>query len=346
MANDTLMKVARVYDFDDIRIEQMPRPKVGPRELLVQVKASGICSGDVTPWYIKRKAGKVLGHEPAGIVAEVGAEVTAFRVGDPVFVHHHAPCFACKMCAKGEYVQCATWKASHIVPGAVAEYFLVPEGNLGDTLRLPEGMSFEDGALVEPAACSVKAIRKAHLHPRDTVFVIGLGVMGQMNVLLAKAAGVERVIGADLVEWRCAKALDFGADAVINPTREDVVERLSALTGGALADVVIVGPSSVPVMELGIRCAGKGATVVFFMGSAPGETLTVEPFHLYFNEIDLVMSYSCGPDDTRAALEAIANGVITAEKLVTHRYTLDETGIGFRKMAEAQDVLKAQIVFP
>ncbi len=341
-----LMKVARVYDFDDVRIEHMPRPPVGPRELLVQVKASGICSGDVTPWYIKRKAGKVLGHEPAGIVAEVGAEVTGFRVGDPVFAHHHAPCFACKFCEKGEYVQCATWKASQIVPGGVAEYFLVPEVNLRDTLRLPEGMSFEDGALVEPAACSVKAIRKARLHPRDTVLIIGLGIMGQMNVLLARQAGVERIIGADLVDWRCAKALEFGADAVINPAREDLVERLGELTDGALADVVIVGPGSVPVMELGIRCAGKGGTVVFFMGSSPGERLTVEPFHLYFNEIDLVMSYSCGPDDTRAALQCIAEGVLTAEKLVTHRYTLEDTGLGFRKMAEAQDVLKAQIIFP
>ncbi|AEP11859.1 MULTISPECIES: alcohol dehydrogenase catalytic domain-containing protein [Chloracidobacterium] len=341
-----LMKVARVYDFDDIRIEHMPRPSVGPRELLVQVKASGICSGDVTPWYIKRKAGKVLGHEPAGIVAEVGAEVTGFRVGDPVFAHHHAPCFNCKFCEKGEYVQCATWKASHIVPGAIAEYFLVPEVNLRDTLRLPEGMSFEDGALVEPAACSVKAIRKARLHPRDTVLIIGLGIMGQMNVLLARQAGVERIIGADLVDWRCAKALEFGADAVINPAREDLVERLGELTAGAMADVVIVGPGSVPVMELGIRCAGKGGTVVFFMGSSPGERLTVEPFHLYFNEIDLVMSYSCGPDDTRAALQYIAEGVLTAEKLVTHRYTLEDTGLGFRKMAEAQDVLKAQIIFP
>jgi L-iditol 2-dehydrogenase len=107
-----------------------------------------------------------------------------------------------------------------------------------------------------------------------------------------------------------------------------------------------VGPGSVPVMELGIRCAGKGGTVVFFMGSSPGERLTVEPFHLYFNEIDLVMSYSCGPDDTRAALQYIAEGVLTAEKLVTHRYTLEDTGLGFRKMAEAQDVLKAQIIFP
>jgi L-iditol 2-dehydrogenase len=340
------MKVAKIYDFEDLRIEDVERPQPGPRDILVQVKASGICSGDVTPWYIKRKAPIVLGHEPAGVVVEVGAEVTNFAVGDRVFVHHHAPCFACRYCERGEFVQCKTWKASKIVPGGISEYFLVPETNLGDTLKLPDTVSFEDGALVEPAACSVKAVRKARVGTGDTVLIIGMGIMGQMNLLIAKNAGAGRVICADLVDWRCEKALEFGADAVINPTREDLVERLAELTDGALADVVIVGPAVTKVMELGVKCAGKGGVVLIFMGSPPEDMMTINPFHLYFNEIDLVMSYSCGPDDTREALRLIESGVLTAEKLVTHRYELNDTYEGFKKMAEARDVLKAQIIFP
>lgn len=340
------MKVARIYDFEDIRIEDMPMPEVGPTEALVQVRACGVCSGDVTPWYIKRKAPIVLGHEPAGVIAAVGRDVTKFKVGDRVFAHHHAPCFGCHQCQKGNYVQCPTWKASKIIPGGIAEYFLVPETNLGDTLRLPDSISFEDGALTEPAACSVKSIKRANLHSGDTVLIIGLGIMGQMNVLLARHYGAGKIIGADLVDYRCERAIEFGADATINPTREDLVERLSELTGGKMADVVIVGPGSAPVMELGIRCAGKGSTVVFFMGTPPEETLTVHPFHLYFNEISLVSSYSCGPDDTQEALNLIEAGVITAEKLVTHRFPLHETTQAFRKMAEARDVLKALVVFP
>jgi L-iditol 2-dehydrogenase len=340
------MKVAKIYDFEDLRIEDAERPQPGPRDILVQVKASGICSGDVTPWYIKRKAPIVLGHEPAGVVVEIGAEVTNFAVGDRVFAHHHAPCFACRYCERGEFVQCKTWKASKIVPGGISEYFLVPETNLGDTLKLPDTVSFEDGALVEPAACSVKAVRKARVGKGDTVLIIGMGIMGQMNLLIAKNAGAGRVICADLVDWRCEKALECGADAVINPTREDLVERLAELTDGALADVVIVGPAVTKVMELGVKCAGKGGVVLIFMGSPPEEMMTINPFHLYFNEIDLVMSYSCGPDDTREALRLIESGVLTAEKLVTHRYELNDTYEGFKKMAEARDVLKAQIIFP
>lgn len=341
-----MMKVAKIYDFEDLRIEDAERPTPGPNEILVQVKASGICSGDVTPWYIKRKAPIVLGHEPAGVVAEIGADVTNFAVGDRVFVHHHAPCFNCRYCERGEYVQCKTWKASKIVPGGISEYFLVPETNLGDTLKLPDSISFEDGALVEPAACSVKAVRKARVGKGDTVLIIGMGIMGQMNLLIAKHAGAGRVICADLVDWRCEKALEFGADAIINPSREDLVERLAELTDGALADVVIVGPAVAKVMELGVKCAGKGGVVLIFMGSPPEEMMTINPFHLYFNEIDLVMSYSCGPDDTREALRLIEAGVLTAEKLVTHRYELNDTYEGFRKMAEAREVLKAQIIFP
>lgn len=341
-----MMKVAKIYDFEDLRIEDAERPTPGPNEILVQVKASGICSGDVTPWYIKRKAPIVLGHEPAGVVAEIGADVTNFAVGDRVFVHHHAPCFNCRYCERREYVQCKTWKASKIVPGGISEYFLVPETNLGDTLKLPDSISFEDGALVEPAACSVKAVRKARVGKGDTVLIIGMGIMGQMNLLIAKHAGAGRVICADLVDWRCEKALEFGADAIINPSREDLVERLAELTDGALADVVIVGPAVAKVMELGVKCAGKGGVVLIFMGSPPEEMMTINPFHLYFNEIDLVMSYSCGPDDTREALRLIEAGVLTAEKLVTHRYELNDTYEGFRKMAEAREVLKAQIIFP
>ncbi|MBX7221840.1 MAG: zinc-binding dehydrogenase [Blastocatellia bacterium] len=341
------MKVARIYDFHDIRIEEMPLPEVGPREALVQAKACGVCSGDVTPWYIKRKAPIVLGHEPAGVIAAVGAEVDKFKVGDRVFVHHHAPCFNCRQCEKGNYVQCAVWKATKIIPGGIAEYFLVPETNLAnDTLKLPDSISFEDGALTEPTACSVKSIKRSNLKPGDTILIIGLGIMGQMNVLLAKHYGAGKIIGADLVDYRCERAREFGADVVINPTREDLVERLSAETEGKLADVVIVGPGSAPVMDLGIRCAAKGGTVVFFMGTPPEETLTVKPFHLYFNEISLVSSYSCGPDDTREALDLIEKGVITAEKLVTHRYPLHETTAAFEKMAEAREVLKALVVFP
>src|SRR5262245_48019553 len=158
------MKVARLYDSSDIRFEEEPIPPVGPGEALVRTRACGICSGDVMGWYMKKKAPLVFGHEPAGEVVAVGTGVTDFQPGYRIFVHHHAPCFTCRACQRGEFVQCPTWRASRIVPGGMAEYFLVPKENLaGDTLLLPEELSLADGSLVEPTACAVDSVRLARL---------------------------------------------------------------------------------------------------------------------------------------------------------------------------------------
>lgn len=340
------MKAATLYSYSDIRIEDIPVPAVGPGEALVRTKACGICSGDVMPWYIEKKAPLVIGHEPVGEIAAVGEGVTSFRPGDRVFVHHHAPCFLCRFCRRGDYVQCETWKKTRIVPGGIAEYFLVPATNLeNDAFTLPDGISFEDATLIEPTACAVKGIRRSGLRRGDTVLVIGLGVMGMMNLLLAKSYGAGRVIAADRVAFRLAKARELGADEVVDVSCGALHESVREMTGGGMAEIVIVGPNSVEAMAEGIRCVRPGGTVLFFTPARPGETLTVDPNLLYFNDISLVTSYSCGPNDTADACELIARGVVTAAKLVTHRFAIGETAEAFRLTAEAGDSLKALVVF-
>ena len=183
-----MMKVARLYDFGDIRVEDHPTPQVGPHDLLVRAKACGICSGDIMPWYIRRKAPLVLGHEPVGVVEEAGAAVRGFKPGQRVFVHHHAPCFQCAACRRAEYVQCPTWRSSKIDPGGMAEFFLVSAVNQRDTLALPDSVNDLDGVLIEPSACVVKSLRRAGMRPGETVVIIGLGIMGMMHVVLARHA--------------------------------------------------------------------------------------------------------------------------------------------------------------
>src|SRR4030043_5217 len=156
------MKVAKLYSFHDIRVEDVPVPETGPGDALLKTRASGICSGDVMPWYKEKKAPLVLGHEPSGEIVAVGKNVKSLMAGDRVFVHHHAPCLACRYCRKGDYVQCETWKNTKIIPGGISEYILIPEINLkNDTLKLPEHVSFEDGTLVEPTACVLKGLKRA-----------------------------------------------------------------------------------------------------------------------------------------------------------------------------------------
>lgn len=341
------MKIARLYSFDDIRIEDIPVPEPGPRDALVRTRACGICSGDVMPWYIEKKAPVVIGHEPAGVVAAVGKDVTSCKKGARVFVHHHAPCMVCRYCRRGDHVQCETWRSSYIIPGGIAEYILVPSVNLEhDTIIIPDTMSFEDATLIEPVACVVKGLRRARLKKGDTVLMIGLGVMGMIHVLLLKRYGAGRVIAADRNPYRLNKALGFGADAVIDVTAVELRQALQDLTGGEMAELVVVGPNSAEAMMQGMECVRPGGQVLFFTPAKPGEQLAVDPNHLYFRDIDIITSYSCGPDDTADACELIAQRVVSAEKLVTHRFPIERTDEAFKLTARAGESLKSLIVFP
>ena len=413
------MRVAKLYSFSDIRIEDIPVPQIGPGDALMRTRASGICSGDVMPWYIEKKAPLVLGHEPAGEIVEVGNRVSSFKPGDRVFTHHHAPCLGCRYCRRGDHVQCETWKKTRIIPGGISEYIHISETNLkNDTLKLPEHVSFEDGTLIEPTACVIKGLKRAGLrfknsprgdtpHPQGegyvtlptrpldpsfippllrgekkggkerlsspsldgrpacsaeggsgrgagegdvsfserTILVISLGVMGQLNILLARRFGADRIIGADMVRYRLKKAKEFGADDVIDVSKENLVDSLGKLTDGEMADLVVVGPNSVEAMREGISTAGAGGTVLLFTPAKPGERLTIDPNYLYFRDINIVTSYSCGPAETAEALKLIEEGVVSAEMLVTHRFPIEKTAEAFRLTAEAKDSLKVVITF-
>jgi L-iditol 2-dehydrogenase len=338
-----MMKVARLYDFGDIRVEDHPTPEVGPHDILVRATACGICSGDIMPWYIRRKAPLVLGHEPVGVVEDVGAEVRDFHPGQRVFVHHHAPCFQCPSCRRGEYVQCSTWRSSKIDPGGMAEFFLVSAVNQRDTLALPDGVQDLDGVLIEPSACVVKSMRRSGMRPGETVAIIGLGIMGMMHVVLARHAGAAQIFGIDLFETRAQRAQELGADYGI-VADADVVEQIRELTHGAMADVVIVGPGTVRALHTGLALAGKGATVVQFTATAPEDEMTIKPHDLYFNDTRFITSYSCGPDDTRQALDLVQRGVINSASLVTHSFPLTEVSEAYAA-AQRQESLKVVVTF-
>jgi len=338
------MRVARLYDFGDIRVEQSARPEPDPGDILVRTRACGICSGDIMPWYIRRKAPLVLGHEPVGVVEEVGRDVSGFKPGERVFVHHHAPCFQCHACRRGEYVQCQTWRSSKITPGGMAEYFLVDATNLRDTLKLSDAVGDFDGVLVEPTACTVKSIRKSGLKPGESILIIGLGIMGMMHVRLARHLGAGLVIGADLFERRAARARELGADFGLVVSGDNLVEQVREVTQGAMADVVIVGPGTVKALNTGLAAAAKGATVVQFTATPPEEEMIVRPHDLYFNEVRIIPSYSCGPDDTRQALKLVERGVLTARDLVTHSFPLARITEAFAT-AQKPEALKVAVTF-
>jgi len=296
-------------------------------------------------WYMQRKAPLVFGHEPTGEVVALGDGVEAVREGDRVFAHHHAPCGRCRRCRRGDYVHCPTWRSTSLRPGGMAEYFIVPKENLcADTLVLPDEVDFEAGALIEPLACVVKSMRRAALNSDDTVVVVGLGIMGQLHVALAVHAGA-RVIAADLVPFRLERARQLGAAELVDVSSSDLAERVAELTDGAMANLVIVGPGSLPAMRSGIAAAGAGARVILFTASMLEDQLRISPFRLYFDEVSLIPSYSCGPDDTRAALELLRSAALPIDKLVTHRFALTQINEAMKTAADVNQALKTLVVF-
>jgi len=339
------MRVARYHSWGDVRLEHMEVPEVGPGEMLVQVRACGLCGSDLMEWYADSKAPTVLGHEPVGFVSRLGSGVVGFNLGDRVFVHHHVPCFACHYCRRGNYSCCATFKENGIYPGGFSEYIRVAAANVAlDVLPLPEGVTFEDATLIEPVACAIRGIKRAGVERGDSVLIIGAGVSGLLFSQLCRLWGAELVVVTELVDFRLHKALAAGADAALNPAIDDVRAEVQRLSGRVGSDVVIVTVGRTEVMEEALTLAAKGGTVLLYAPLPPGETLPVEVCDLLFSEKTLLTTYSCAPDDTRAALDFIASGTLKTEGLVTHRFGLEEVGEAMLLAAEGGEPLKVVIV--
>lgn len=345
------MLAVEYHTNDDVRVVELPVPEVGPGELLVRMRACGLCASDVMEWYMSPRAPLYPGHEPVGTVAAVGEGIAPeqFRVGQRVFFHHHVPCMVCHFCQRGSFSQCATFRATRLYPGGLAEYIRVPAQNVQlDVLPLPDDLSFEAATLIEPLACCVRGINRAGIQPGDSVLVLGAGSNGLLLAQLAQQHGAGRVIIVDPIPYRLQRAQEIGIDYVLNPQaggrNASLLEQIFAINDGRKADIVLVTPSSVSAMELGLALVGPGGTVLFFAPPPQEATLPIKPNSLFFQEISLRTSYSAGPYETRRALELLRNGRIRPETVITHRFPLREAAQAFRLVANPGEALKAVIL--
>lgn len=335
----TVTRAIVYHTTDDLRLEEVSLPPLKAGELLVRIRACGLCTGEAMSWYMARKAPVVPGHEPVAEVVQIG-EGVAYAPGDRVFVHHHAPCLTCRFCQRGDYVHCATFRRTKLTPGGLSEFAIVPaESVRADVLRIPPTLSDDAATFVEPLACVVKALQRAGTSSGDRVLVIGLGVMGMLHVLLARRLGAELILGADRVPSRLSRAAQVGCDVVVDVTRDSLVDATRTRTDGAGADVVVVGPGTVEAIELGFRCAAPGGTLVLFTPTPPDMAWPFPVHDAYFREIRVVPSYSSGPPQTKEALQWLADG-LPVEALVTHHYPLERAAEGYRLVREATEALK------
>jgi L-iditol 2-dehydrogenase len=338
------MRVAVYYSNRDVRLEEMPVPKIGPGEVLMRVEASGICGTDLLEWYRLHKAPLVLGHEVAGVIEAVGKGVKHHRVGDRICAAHHVPCGTCHYCLSGHHTVCDTLRRTNFDPGGFAEYVRLPRINVERGIfPLSDEVSFEEATFVEPVACVLRGQRLAGLQPGQTVLVIGSGVAGLLHIRLARASGAGYIMATDIVHYRLEAARRFGADAAIHG-RDYTPASLRQVADDHLADLVVVCSGATPAISQALESVERGGTVLFFAPTEPGVSVPVSVNDLFWrNEITLTSSYGGSPADYAAALELIQAGKIRVREMITHRLGLAETGLGFHFVARAQDSLKVII---
>lgn len=338
------MRVAMYYNNEDIRIEEMPIPKIGPGELLMKVEASGICGSDVLEWYRLKKAPLVLGHEIAGQVVEVGKGVLKYKAGDRIAASHHVPCNTCYYCLTGHHTACDTLRATNFDPGGFAEYIRLPAINVDrGVYLLPDEISYEEATFHEPLGCVIRAQRIARLKPGQSVLVFGSGIAGLLNVHLAHASEAGRILAVDPVPYRLEAAKKFGADEAIMPS-EDVGNCLRQMNDGRLADIVIVCTGVKEANCQALELVERGGTIVFFAPTDQGVAIPLSINDIFFrNDITLTTSYGASPYDSWLALQLIRTPNIKVKDMISHCLSLEETGLGFQVVAKAQDSLKVII---
>jgi L-iditol 2-dehydrogenase len=328
------------YHNRDVRLVEIPTPKIGSGELLVKVMASGICGSDVMEWYRIKKAPRVLGHEIAGEIVEVGKGVNQYKVGDRVFVSHHVPCNTCHYCLNGFHTLCDTLRTTNFDPGGFAEYIRVPKINVDrGVFLLSEEISFEDGVFIEPLACVLRGQRLARFRPGQSLFVIGSGISGLLQIALAHVSGAKCIIASDIDESRLKAAKRFGADEAI--FAKDVgPSKIREINRGRLVDLVIVCAGTISAYLQALQSVDRGGAVLCFAPLEPGLNF-VFPFFEFWNDgISLLSTYGGSPFDITAAIELIRANRLPLREMITHRLPLAKTGLGFQLVTEAKDSIK------
>lgn len=343
------MKAAVVYGKDDIRIEEYPTPKAGAGEMVVKIKASGICATDVKTLLgqgLPKDLPTILGHEVVGEVFELGEGVEGYREGERVAVYPIAVCGECYYCKRGRHNLCMKeFGLGHGINGGFAEYVKLPKQilNIGGVVRIPEGLSYEKAVLAEPLCCGLGALRANRVQRGDKVVIVGAGPMGLIHLKVSKWAGAT-VIMADLLDRRLKTAAQMGADYCINVSEQNVVDEVKKITEGAGAEVVITSLGIPKVIEDSLKLVRNGGTFNIFGGPPAGQPITVDPRWLHYSEIVITGSFAATPDDFNQAVRLIAAGEIEVEDLISDRYTLDNM-LDAVERAKKQEMIKGIVLF-
>ena len=351
------MKAVVVKGNSSIEIKNIEKQPVGPGDILVQMRACGICGSDVEKVFGKYGQPSMrLGHEPAGIITQVGSEISNFSVGDRVFTHHHVECGSddCHECSHGNETMCKKYYESNLEPCGLADEYVVPEWNVkhGGVFRIENHMSFEEAAMIEPLACCIRAWSGVNRKKNDSVAILGVGPTGIMHAMLAKYHGFGKIFCLDLNEFRLdfVKKIEMKGflgvklnedfnPTTINPENTNALEQIKSETADQGVDVVIVATSSLNALKDAVSFVRKGGTIVMFGVPSKGANVELDMSEIYSKGITIINSYAASASDTRHAEDLIKNEINVAQ-LITHRYNLEECQQAFIHAKSGDNAMK------
>ncbi len=326
------MKAQVFRGVKQLSYEELPLPTLEADEVLVQVQVVGLCQSDIKKiLYPLYEPPRIFGHETAGIITGVGADVKKWQVGQRVAVMHHIPCMRCAYCMNDNFSMCDTYKnivtTAGFAPsgGGFAEYVKVPGHivNNGGLIPIPDDISFEEASFVEPTNCCLKAVKKAQIAPGQTVLITGAGPIGLMFVMLVKYFGGV-AIATDLLPSRIEKALEVGAEAAFDARDANLPAKIQALTNGMGVDVTLLAVPSDKAFFQALDCTRKGGKILFFAEFPDQVEIPINPNVLYRREIDLMGSYSSSYRLQNLAADIVFNRRIDVKALISDRYPLQD----------------------
>lgn len=337
------MKAIYVKGPSKVEIKNVEKPRVGDDDLLVSMKACGVCGSDLEKIYGQYSQPSTrLGHEPSGVVTEVGSNVKQFKKGDRVFVHHHVPCYSCHFCLHGNETMCQKYSETNLSPCGLAEEFLVPGWNVshGGVIKLPDNVSFEEASMIEPLACCIRAWNKIKFKQGDSVAILGAGPTGMMHVMLSKVFGMNDIFCFDINDFRLGFAKRLGITSEIRSTDPQAYQKILAGTNNRGVDMVIVSTGSLGAIAQSIDLVRKGGTIVLFGVPTKGATMSIDISKVYSKEITITPSYAASESDTNAAFSFIEGKKIDVNKLITHRFDLLESAKALEYAHQGNDSIK------
>jgi len=312
---------------NDIRVTEMPVPHAPPDGIVLKVECCGLCGSEVKaalqghPWMDVKPLPLILGHEFAGHVIDVGEQILDIRIGDRLTLMSAIPCGYCYYCKRGKLNLCEHFYDSIFDVGGHAPFVVANGDSLKKRLyRIPDHLSSEAAALVEPLACALHGIDQARIHPGDSVVILGAGFMGLILANLAAFAGAGKVISVDQFPHRLRLAQSLGSTDIVNFTERDPIKAVRDLTSSRGADIVIEATGSPKAYEDAVEMVGVGGRVVFFGGTPSSSSIQLDPRKIHYSEIEIVGSVNPMPINVLRAVELLASQKVKIEHLITHRY--------------------------